>query len=311
MELSIIILNYNGKHWLKDCLDSILKNTTNTNFEILLVDNASTDGSIEYVEKEFPSVKIIKNKTNVGFTRGNNIGIKEAVGEYICILNNDTIILSDAIENLLGFVKLHPLKVLAAGKLLGFDGKFQTNYTKYPEFLQEYLNFTIFKLKAPNFLIRKKACISKENGKYIDKICKVDVVTGTFFIIKREDMLKLGGFDENIFIFYEDADLCFRFRKNGGHIFYYPDAVIKHYMGGYYKSHKLDAIEKSYQSILYYFRKHYGRGYCFLFDFAVKKTIFIMLFYLMAIPALISNENSNYRRKIEEKIRMFHYILGI
>ncbi|MDD2889366.1 MAG: glycosyltransferase family 2 protein [bacterium] len=311
MELSIIILNYNGKHWLEGCLQSLFENIRSIDFEVIIVDNASTDGSIEYVEKEFSSVRIIKNKTNVGFTRGNNIGIKEAVGEYICILNNDTIILSDAIENLLGFVKSYPSKVLAAGRLLGFDGRFQTNYTRFPKFVQEYLNFTIFKLKAPKFLVKKRAYVDKKNGKYVDKVRKVDVVTGTFFIIKREDMLKLGGFDENIFIFYEDADLCFRFRKDGGHIFYYPDAVIKHYMGGYYKSHKLDAIKKSYQSILYYFRKHYGRGYCFLFDFAVKKTIFIMLFYLMALPALISNENSNYRRKIEEKIRMFHYIVGI
>ncbi|MDD5529606.1 MAG: glycosyltransferase family 2 protein [bacterium] len=310
MELSIIILNYNGKHWLKGCLQSIFKNTRKINFEVIVVDNASTDGSIEYVKKEFPSVKIISNETNVGFTRGNNIGLKEAGGEYICILNNDTIILPDAIANLLGFVKSHPLKILAAGKLLGFDENIQINYSKYPGFLQEYFNFTIFKLKASKFLIRKRAYIPKKNSKYVDRICKVDVVTGTFFIIKREDMLELSGFDENIFIFYEDADLCFRFRKTGGHIFYYPDAVIKHYMGGYYKSHKLDGIEKSYQSILYYFRKHYGKVYCFLFVFLVKKTIFIILLCLMSLLP-ISNENLNYRKKIEEKIKMFHYILKI
>lgn len=296
MDLSIIILNHNGKQWLKDCFQSIFNNTHNISFEAILVDNASTDGSVEYTRQKFPLVKVIISKINVGFTRGNNIGIKEATGEYLCILNNDTIVLPGALNNLFHFVKSQPKRTIATGRILRFNGEIQPNCSNPPTFLQEYFNFTISKIKGSNpFALRFKK----------ESIQKVGVVTGTFFVIKRKDMLELDGFDENIFIFYEDADLCLRFRKLGGQVLYYPYSVIKHYWGGYYKSFSLEAIRISYRSILYYFNKHYGRLYRFLFNVAVKMTSLIITVVLGSIIVF----TFGCFKKVIEKNRLFLAVL--
>lgn len=296
MELSIIILNHNGKQWLKDCFQSVFDNTHNISFEVILVDNASTDGSVEYVRKEFPQVKVIKNNANVGFTRGNNIGVKEAVGEYVCILNNDTIVLPDALNNLFNFVKTQPIKTIATGKILKFSGGIQPNCSNLPTFFREYLNFTFSKIKGPNpFTLRLKE----------DEIQKVEVVTGTYFMIKRSDMLELCGFDENIFIFYEDADLCLRFCKLGGQVLYYPDSVIKHYWGGYYKSCSLEALRISYRSMLYYFCKHYGKLYSSLFNISVKGTSLIISIILGVITLLTFGRF----KKVIDKNKLFLSLL--
>lgn len=296
MELSVIILNHNGKRWLKDCFQSIFENTRGINFEIILVDNASTDGSVEYVRKEFSEVKVVSNGENLGFTRGNNIGLREARGEYVCILNNDTVVLRDALNNLYNFIKSQTKKTIATGKIFTFSGEIQPNCGNLPSFLQEYFNFSFSKIRGPNpFNIKVKG----------DEVQEVGLVTGTFFMIKRDDMLELCGFDENIVIFYEDADLCLRFKKMGGQAMYYPDSVIKHYWGGYYRTYSFEGLRISYKSILYYFHKHYGRLYSCFFNISVKFTA-LLIIGVLSIMTVIT---LGFLKKVLEKNKLFLAIL--
>lgn len=300
MDLSIVVLNYNGKEFLKGCFHSIFKNTKKIDFEVILVDNASTDGSVEYIKKEFPKVKIIENKENVGFAKGNNIGVSMASGKYIIILNNDTIVLPDAFNNLVHFMEKQSKKTLATGKVLNFDGSLQLNCSKLPTFLKEYLNFTLCKVKGPNPL-------SKYRNWNSNLINKVEMVSGAFFIIEREEMMNLGGFDERIFIFYEDADLCFRFLKNGGQILYYPNSVIKHYWGGFFRPLKLEGLSISYRSVLYYFSKHFGKMYSRFFNVLVKISALI----LTALFGILAFSTLGFYKKAVEKFRIFFHILRL
>jgi GT2 family glycosyltransferase len=215
--VSVIVVNYNGERFLKDCLSSLFEQTY-SDLEIMLVDNNSVDGSVRLVEQNFPLVKIIKNKENLGFAGGSNIGYQQSTGDFICILNNDTVLEKDTIEKLVqSFDEIENLgvvqpKLLLMGRENQLDscGSFFTN--------------TGFLYHRGNY---KNANLEKYNRSF-----PVYSVKGVCLLTRREVIEKVGLFDDDFFCFFEETDFCHRVWLAGYECWYYPKAVIHHALGG-------------------------------------------------------------------------------
>ncbi|MEM2618737.1 MAG: glycosyltransferase family 2 protein [candidate division WOR-3 bacterium] len=216
--VSIIVLNFNGKDLLERCLDSIKENTSYPNYEVIVVDNGSTDGSQAMVEKRYRWVKLIKNKENLGFAKGNNIGIRAAEGDYILLLNNDTIIIQkDWLNNMVATAEEDPRIGIVGCRLITPDGTIQH--------------------VGGWFNIRGTGHYVKD----IDRTREVDYVTGTALLIKREVINKIGLLDENFSpAYYEDTDWCARCKKAGYKVVCTHKSTIIHVgsatAGRYYSS---------------------------------------------------------------------------
>jgi len=205
--VSIIIVNFNKKELLKQCLDSIKNSTTYPNYEVIVVDNGSSDGSQEMVEKNYRWVKLVKNKENLGFAKANNIGIREARGDYIFLLNNDTVIIQrDWLEKMIAVAESDPKIGIVGCKLVGPGGTIQHVGGWYN--------------------VRGTGHYTKD----IDRTVEVDYVTGAAMLIKREVIEKIGLLDEGYSpLYYEDTDLCARCKRAGYRIVCTPKTVIIHH----------------------------------------------------------------------------------
>jgi len=210
--VSIILVNHNTREILRKCLKSIGKQTKGIAYEIILVDNNSTDGSAEMVQGEFPAVQLIRNSENRGFAAANNQGISRACGDYTLLLNSDTEVLDGAIQRTLEFMERHPEAGVVGCKLLNRDGTLQPSCRSFPSvlnlFTESFFLYIIFKR-------------SNLFGKYHmtffnhESIREVDVVKGAYMMIRKEVFDRVGLFDESYFMYAEEMDFCYRAKKSG------------------------------------------------------------------------------------------------
>ncbi len=287
IELSIIILNYNGKNYLFKCLRSIYQFPPNRKFEIIVVDNNSNDGSQEMVRKNFPQVKLICNRENLGFTRANNIGIKFSRGEFILLLNNDTRVLAQSLDILLNEIKSHPEIGVIAPALLNEDFSYQLSYGLHPnlknEFLQKFFLKILFKLR-----LRKKG----DNWKK-----EVDWVSGACLLTTKEVLHYTNYFDEEFFLYFDDSDLCARIRKLGKKIVYFPKAKIVHYLGKSKEIIPLKHLIEYRKSQLYFYKKHNSK-----IEFILLKLYLSFKFLVFFILSKILRKKLKYDPEIYQKI---------
>jgi N-acetylglucosaminyl-diphospho-decaprenol L-rhamnosyltransferase len=218
--ISILIVNYNGKTFLDECFSSI-KEHCSFRAEIIVVDNASSDGSAEYILKHHPDVQVIQNKENAGFSRGNNIAAKHAHGKYLLLLNNDTKLLSDLGPAILTMERNDRIGALGV-KMLGRKEEYRFSAGHFP---------TPLKLLKYSNLYRKDGSFLK--GTFLTKdVVPVDWVEGSFLITRSELWDRLGGLDEEYFMYGEDIDFCYRVKAVGMEVQYFPGIAFMHY-GGY------------------------------------------------------------------------------
>lgn len=204
--VSVIIVNLNGKIYLENCLSSLFNQTYN-NFEVVFVDNNSTDGSVEYISNNFPQVKIIRNNSNMGFAEGNNIGIRESTGTLIALLNNDTEVHKDWLKNLVLAVNKSDKIAGASGKIFFLDNK-------------EKIAFTTPQIN-PYTALGNRIC--EDCG-----LKKVDYLSGNAMMVKKAVIDELGLLDKDYFAYYEETDWCARMIRAGYDLIYTPDAIIWH-----------------------------------------------------------------------------------
>jgi GT2 family glycosyltransferase len=248
-DLSGIIVNHNSQSYLKQTLSSLSKSLNSLNHEIIVVDNASSDGSLEAVKQDFPWVKRIALSQNVGFARGNNVGARQACGQYLFLLNNDTYVPTGAIQKLLELKKQHPEFGIVAPIILHPDETLQLSWGKDLHLFSEvFLKYFASGWYAWRFK-RKRGRISQN----------VDWVSGACFLIERKLFEQIGGFDENFFLYAEDADLCRRIRKLGYTIHLTSEAWIIHYQGQSVSQYPGRFLHEAKRSQLYYYYKHNGR----------------------------------------------------
>ena len=273
MQLSVIILNYNVRYFLEQCVLSVQKALTNLDAEIIVVDNNSSDGSCEMMKQLFPHIKLIENPVNVGFPKGNNVGVAEAKGEYICILNPDTVVAEDT------FTKIFNSQLSTHNSQLGIIGCKLIDGTG--NFLPEskrgvptpWVAFTkIFGLyKISNFFGKYYAQHLTEN-----QSGKVDVLVGAFMIMKRDLYLQVGGFDENCFMYSDDIDLSYMIQKLGKENFYFHKTSVIHYKG---ESTVRDEkyLKRFREAMQFFYKKHFKKS--FVFDVMMQVGSFIFTIF--------------------------------
>jgi len=281
MKLSIIILSYNTKELTLSCIKSIFqeyeKELKNSLFEIILVDNASKDDSVRAIINyqlsitNKSSLKIIQNKENSGFSKGCNIGAKNARGEFILFLNSDTEVKDKGILKMVEFLEQNKHIAILGGRLKNADGSLQVSAGKF---------YSIFNL----FLM----LVGAERLGFLrsspERISKVDWVSGACLMVKRETFEKIGRFEEKLFMYMEDQELCFRAKKTGYLTYYYPFLSLLHKERG--SSNRTFAIIHIYEGILYFYSKYKPKWQYNL----AKSFLFLKAFFIKNIGRIIGNQ---------------------
>ena len=273
--VSVIILNYNAGDLLLNCINS-LKKSTYGNLEIIVVDNISSDNSQEKCKEKFPEIKLIQNKENLGYCGGNNVGIKEAKGKFIVILNPDTIVEENAIQNMCNTLDSNSEISVVGAKIIDPDGKFQLSSRRvYPTFLT-----SLFQISGLSYIFPKSKLFGRYNYTYISENSthSVDSVSGACMMFPVSLYYELKGFDERFFLYFEDTDFCYQAKKKGYKIIYNPEVSIYHHKYG-----------SSNNRILMNRIHFYVSMFKFLFKYRSNYISFNYLFYLMFIIFVIFN----------------------
>ncbi len=261
IELSVIIVNRNVRELLKQCLQSVRSQWPwpDKGLELIVVDNASSDGSAEAISAGFPDVKLIKNPDNRGFGRACNQGMAVSSGRYLMILNPDTVIRKGLFQSLIEFMDHTPKAGLAGPKVLNEDGTLQPTFRRFPT----YGNI-LFARKSPLSSLWADNPGSKkylQQDISLDQPRRVEALGGVCMIMRREMLDDVGPFDENIFMYLEDTDLCYRAHLKGWESWVVPRAELIHYWGKSTEQEKRKMAEEHRRSLYYYFGKHYDPSF--------------------------------------------------
>jgi len=281
MDLSIIIVSYNVREKLKNNLQSLFKSRGNFSFEVFVVDNNSEDQSAKMVEEGFPQVKLIKNKENLGFSKANNIAIKQSGGDFILLLNPDMQVFENTLEKALEFAKENPQAVVSSCKLVDEKNNIIRHVRRFPKFFDQLMII----LKIPHVFpkILDKYLVSNFN---YDQSQKVDSVRGSFFVINKNKFKELSGqdlplLDERYFVWFEEVDFCKQIYQLGGEVWYNSQAECLDYVGQSFSLLKRKKAQKLFRdSMLKYFKKWQPRWQYFLLKiFWLIGMFFTLLFF--------------------------------
>jgi len=255
MDISIIIVNWNTKRLLLECLSSVFKTINKLSFEIWLVDNASCDGSVEAVKQNYPDVKIIQNKKNLGFAAANNIALESMSGRYALLLNTDTILTNGAVENLFDFMEKNQDAGMACGQLLNQDGSKQNSIANFPGILSLLGNESLLQILFPKKFPGKK----REYKKPVE----VDSCIGACLMVRKKAIDEVGLLDKRYFFFFEETDWAYRMKQSEWKIYFVPSAKIFH-IQGQTVGHKASSRIMFYRSRYSYFKKWHLHSYLFI-----------------------------------------------
>jgi hypothetical protein len=270
LQLSVIIVNYNVRDFLHHALISLQKAMKGIRGEIIIVDNASDDGSIEMARRRFPSVALIASKTNLGFAKANNLALQRARGKYFLLINPDTLVQEDTLRVMIRFFEENRDVGLAGCKILNPDGSFQLACRR--SFPTPWVGFT--KMSGLSALFPHSRLFGKYNLTYLspDETYEIDAVSGSFMMVRREVYEQVGGLDEEFFMYGEDLDWCYRIQQAGWKNCYVHSTQIIHYKGESTKRSNLDEIRTFYQAMHLFVMKHLSRSHIFawLLRFAIS-----------------------------------------
>lgn len=262
IDVSIVIVNYNVKDFLYKCLDSVRKASKNLSVETIVIDNDSSDGSVEYLKPLFTEVNFITSKINLGFGKANNLGFDLAKGKYILILNPDTILEEKTLEVMYNYMEKNPKVGISGCKVLNSDGTFQAACRR--GFPTPWASFT--KLSGLQSIFPKSKFFGKYNMTYksTDETYYIDAVIGAFMFARNDVIKELNGFDPEFFMYGEDIDLCYRTQKLGYEVAYVHSTSIIHFKGESTKRSKINEVKHFYEAMKIFATKHYGKYSWFL-----------------------------------------------
>jgi GT2 family glycosyltransferase len=251
MDLSVVVVNWNTKELLLQCLDSFYHKMEEIKAEVFVVDNGSVDRSVVAVREHFPEVILIQNQKNLGFARANNQALRQSKGKYLLLLNPDTRVKPGAIEKLVSFMEGHPEAGTVGAQLLNADGSKQNSIANFPSLATELLNKNLLRWLFP------KRFPGKERD-YLGPVA-VESVIGACMMARRNAVRQVGWLDEDYFLFLEETDWCFRMKRAGWEIYHVPQAEIYHFQGRSAESEKKKAKLEYYRSRYHFFKKNRGR----------------------------------------------------
>lgn len=251
-DVSIIILNWNTRELLAGCLTSLHDTISGLIYDVWVVDNASSDGSVEMVRDAFPAVHLVANATNVGFARANNQAIAASQGRYVLLLNSDAVATPGAIQSLVGLADAQPRAGIVGARLINPDGSFQASHTPFPTLLQEFLILT-----GLGRLSRGRWYPSRGPEEHKGPQ-EVDYVEGACMLARHQAVEDVGGLDEGYFMYAEEVDWCYAMQQAGWQVWYQPQAQIIHLGGGSSQHRRPQREADLYRSRVRFFRKYYG-----------------------------------------------------
>ena len=249
---SIIIINWNTKQLLLNCLESIYKTAGDVPFELFVVDNASTDDSVKAVLETYPRATVIVNTSNLGFARANNIAIKRMRGEYAVLLNSDTVLTKTALDSLIEFMEQHPQAGMCGPQLLNADGTNQNSIGTFPSLWTEFVSKSLVRFVSPKTFEK----ISRKYPLNFDEPTPVDFIVGACMVVRKSAIDKVGMLDEDYFFLYEETDWCYRMHRAGWLVYHVPDAKIYHLGSQSMKEVSLRSRVESWQSRYIFFKKN-------------------------------------------------------
>lgn len=271
LELSVIIVNYNVKHFLEQCLYSVRQALLKTSGEIIVIDNCSTDNSLIYLQPLFPEVRFVANKENLGFARACNQGLNMSTGRFILFLNPDTILPEDSFTSAIRFMDEHPEAGALGSKMLDGSGAFlKESKRAFPSPLT-----SLYKLFGLSKLFPRSAHFSRYHLGHLDenRHNEVDVLAGAYMLIRKDVLDEVGGFDERFFMYGEDVDLSYRIQKSGKKNYYFPGSPIIHFKGESTRKGSMNYVRMFYSAMSLFVRKHYGGSQAGLFNSLIHLAI--------------------------------------
>jgi GT2 family glycosyltransferase len=255
--LSIIIVNYNVKLLLRNCLACVSRAIENISAEVIIVDNASSDNSISYLQPMFPQFTFVSNNVNVGFARANNQALALATGHYILFLNPDTIVPSDCFNNIFNFFNTHPDAGALGVKMINAQGGFLKESKRgFPSPLTSFYKMTGLTALFPHSRVFAKYYLGHLDA---NSDHAVDILSGAFMMVRKEVLDKTGGFDEQFFMFAEDIDLSYRILLAGYKNYYFAGTTIVHYKGAS-TNKDVKYVRQFYKAMSQFVTKYYGNG---------------------------------------------------
>lgn len=308
MQLSVIILNYNVRYFLELCVLSVQQAIQNLDAEIIVIDNNSSDDSCAMMKERFPNIKLIENKENAGFPKGNNIGVEQAKGEYICILNPDTVVAEDTFEKVLAFAEKQSDLGIVGCKLIDGTGNFLPESkrgipTPWVAFTKIFGLYKFF----PNSPLFNRYYAQHLNE---NQTGKVEILVGAFMIMKRELYNKIGGFDEKCFMYSDDIDLSYMVLQKGKSNYYFHETSVIHYKGE--STVKDGTYMKRFQEAMnFFYRKHFKVSIFFslFMKIGIVFFSFVKMFQGKVRPKsnpekyLLVSDNESIREKLENKLQ--------
>jgi len=297
VDVSVIIVNWNTRGLLRNCLESVYERAGDVEFEVIVVDNASTDGSVEMVKNDFDSVRLIENIENRGFAAANNQAMAVTKGRYVLLLNSDTVVLDDAVARTVNFADAHPRAAVTGCRVLNSDGTLQPTCFMFPSILNMLLSSTYLYKLFPG-----SRFFGRERMTWWDRsdVRQVDVVTGCFMLVRREAIDQVGMMDERFFMYAEETDWCYRFKEHGWQVIFAPVARIIHLGGQSTAKRPVAMIVQLRLSILMFIRKHRGR-------FArLAARVLTAMFFIVRLPVWFARIfRSGHRAEAATKLQAY------
>jgi GT2 family glycosyltransferase len=281
MKLTVVIVNYNVKYFLEQCLHATLKAAEKLSSEVIVVDNNSVDGSCSMVEEKFPQVTLIANHQNVGFSKANNQAIRMAKGEYVLLLNPDTVVEEDSFLKIIDFMDKTPLAGGLGVKMIDGKGKFLPESKRglpTPE-------VAFWKMFGFSSLFPRSKRFGKYHLGYLDnnKTHEVEILAGAFMLLRRETLDKVGLLDEDYFMYGEDIDLSYRITLGGYKNYYFPETTIIHYKGESTKKGSINYVKVFYNAMIIFANKHFSKGNARRFALLINMAIYFRAFISLLV----------------------------
>ena len=291
MDISVVIVGWNAKHYLELCLESLVSAPPRRSTEIIVLDNASSDGSAEMIKERFPQVKVIRSEENLGYPRGSNVAIRQCTGRYIALVNPDVTVFPDCLDNLADFLDQNPKVGLVGPRVFNPDLSQQSTCRRFPTLWNNFCSAT-----ALASLFKLSRLFAGEHMFFFphDRTLNVDVLVGCFWMVRKTTFDQVGLFDDNLFMYGDDVDWCQRAWKAGWGVVFYPGARAIHDRGKITAPYPVRFAVAQQRSILYYWRKHHG----FWGTMGIRSIIFFhhSIRYAFAVGStLLGRQNSDER----------------
>ena len=310
VDLSIVIVNWNTRELLWCCLTSIRAKTQRITYETLVVDNASTDGSAAMVLENVPDVVLMQNEENIGFARANNQAIRRSRGRYILLLNPDTIVLDNALGQMVTFADARPQIGALGCKILTTDGSIDFRCARrFPSLLTELFSRTRFSKRFPHHPLFGRFLMGNWDH---NSSREAECLVGSCMMVRREVIEQVGLLDEDFFMYGEDIEWCYRINKAGWQIFYYSEPQIVHIGGRSTEQDRAEMGIEYLRSMTLFFRKRYGPGYALAYRVLLLGTTLAKRLIFLVGLLLTSNSKRKdwYREKVQIQQRVLQWIFS-